>query len=103
MNWYRFLVLTALIFAWGCGGGPSTATAPKSSSGSEFSMMCQAMGAEGGRLEREKFIAQADDKAAAAKFFDACDTQHKGYLTEEDVTPDQIDWMKYRAVHTPRH
>jgi len=45
MNLYRFLVLAALIFALGCGGGPSTATAPKSSSISEFGKMCQAMGA----------------------------------------------------------
>ena len=37
MNLYRFLILAALIFALGCGGGSSTATAPKSSSGSEFS------------------------------------------------------------------
>jgi len=102
MNLYRFLVLAALIFALGCGGGPSTATAPKSSSNSEFGKMCRAMGAEGGKLEREKFIAQAKDKEAAAQLFDSCDTQNKGYLTEEDVTPDKMDRLKRQAVTYPR-
>lgn len=102
MNLYRFLVLSALIFALGCGGGPSTATAPKSSSSSDFGKMCRAMGAEGGKLDREKFIAQAKDKEAAAKFFDSCDTQHKGYLTEEDVTPGNMDRLKGQAIHMPR-
>jgi Ca2+-binding EF-hand superfamily protein len=100
MNLYRFLVLSALIFALGCGGGPSTT--PKSSSSSEFGKMCRAMGAEGGKLEREKFIAQAENKEAAAKLFDACDTQRKGYLTEEDVTPAYMDRLKGEALHLPR-
>jgi Ca2+-binding EF-hand superfamily protein len=102
MNLSRFLILFALTFALGCGGGPSTATAPKSSSSSEFGKMCQAMGAEGGKLEREKFIAQAKDKEAAAKLFDSCDTQQKGYLTEEDVTPTNMDRLKGQAIHLPR-
>jgi hypothetical protein len=102
MNWYRFLVLSALIFALGCAGGPSTATAPKSSSSSEFGKLCRAMGAEGGKLEREKFIAQAKDKEAAAKLFDSCDTQYKGYMTEEDVTPGNMDRLKGQAIHMPR-
>ena len=102
MNLYRFVVIAVLIFALGCGGGPSTATAPKSSSSSEFGKMCRAMGAEGGKLEREKFIAQAKDKEAAAKLFDSCDTQHKGYLTEEDVTPGYMDRLKGQAIHMPR-
>lgn len=102
MNLYRFLVLSALIFALGCGGGPSTATAPKSSSSSEFGKLCRAMGAEGGKLEREKFIAQAKDKEAAAKLFDSCDAQQKGYLTEEDVTPSNMDRLKGQALHMPR-
>ena len=102
MNLYRFLILAALIFALGCGGGPSTATAPKSSSSSEFAKMCRAMGAEGGKLEREKFIAQAENKEAAAQLFDACDTQQKGYLTEEDVTPAYMNRLKGQALHLPR-
>ena len=104
MNLYRFLVLSALIFALGCGGGPSTATAPKSSSSSEFGKLCRAMGAEGGKLEREKFIAHAKDKEAAAKLFDACDAQHKGYLTEGDVEPGYMDSLKGQVIRltTPR-
>lgn len=102
MKLYRFLIIAALIFALGCGGGPSNATAPKSSSNSEFGKMCRAMGAEGGKLEREKFIAQSEDKEAAAKLFDACDTQRKGYLTEEDVTPAYMDRLKEQAIHLPR-
>jgi hypothetical protein len=102
MNLYRFLVLAALIFALGCGGGPSTASAPKSSSNSEFGKLCRAMGAEGGKLEREKFIAQAKDKEAAAQVFDSCDTQQKGYLAEEDVTPEYMDRLKAQAVQYPR-
>jgi hypothetical protein len=102
MNLYRFLILAALIFTMGCGGGPSTATAPKSSSSSEFGKLCRAMGAEGGKLEREKFIAQAKDKEAAAELFDSCDTQQRGYLTEEDVTPGNMDRLKGQAIHMPR-
>jgi Ca2+-binding EF-hand superfamily protein len=102
MNMYRFLILVALTFALGCGGGPSANTTPKSSSNSEFGKMCRAMGAEGGKLKREKFIAQAEDKEAAAKLFDACDTQQKGYLTEEDVTPAYMDRLKGQALHLPR-
>jgi hypothetical protein len=98
MNLYRFLLIAALIFALGCGGGPSTATAPKSSSGPEFSKLCRAIGSEGGKLEREKFIAQSQDKEAAAKLFDACDTQHKGYLTEGDATPAYIDSLKGQVI-----
>ena len=97
-NLYRFLILSALIFALGCGSGPSSTTTPKSSSSSEFGKMCQAMGAEGGKLEREKFIAQAKGKEAAAKLFDSCDAQQKGYLTEDDVTPGHMDRLKGQAI-----
>lgn len=95
MNLYRFLTLSVLIFALGCGGAPSSA--PKSSSSSEFVKLCRATGAEGGKLEREKFIAKAKDKEAAAELFDACDTQRKGFLTEEDVPPGYMDRFKGQA------
>lgn len=98
MNWYRFLIPAALIFTLSCGGGPSTATAPKSSASSEFGKLCRAIGADGGKLEREKYIAQAKDKEAAAKLFDACDTQHKGYLTEGDVEPGKMDSLKRQVI-----
>jgi hypothetical protein len=98
MNWSRFLIPAALIFTLGCGGGPSTATVPKSSSSSEFAKLCRATGAEGGKLEREKFIAQAKDKKAAAELFDACDTQNKGYLNEGDVEPGYMDSLKRQVI-----
>jgi hypothetical protein len=98
MNLCRFLLLTVLIFSLGCGGGPSTATAPKSSSSSEFGKLCRAVGAGGGKLDREKFIAQAKDKEAAARLFDACDTQNKGYLTEGDVEPSTMNNLKRQVI-----
>ena len=78
----------------GCAGGPSNAT---TSSSSDFAKLCKAVGAEGGKLEREKFIAHSKDKEAAAKLFDSCDTQRKGYLTEGDVTPAYINRLKGQA------
>ena len=105
MNWYRFLVPAALIFTLGCGGNPSTAAAPKSSSSSEFDNFCQSIGANEGKLAREKFIAQSQDKELAAELFDACDTQKKGYLTEEDVKPGDVDSLKRQMIPrtTPRY
>jgi hypothetical protein len=97
MNLYRFLIIVALIFAMGCAGGPSTAT---TSSSSDFTKLCKAIGAKGGKLEREKFIAHSRDKEAAAKLFDYCDTQHKGYLTEEDVTPANMNLLKGQAFRS---
>ena len=94
MNLCRFFIIVALIFAMGCAGGPSTAT---TSSNSDFAKLCKAIGAEGGKLEREKFIAHSKDKEAAAKAFDSCDTQRKGYLTEEDVTPAYMNRLKGTA------
>ena len=98
MNLYRLTILAALIFALGCSGGPATTTAPKASSHSEFRKLCRALGAEGDKLQREKFIAAAKDKEAAAKLFDACDTQKKGYLVEEDVPPAYMNRLKNEAI-----
>jgi hypothetical protein len=98
MNCFRFVISATLIFMLGCGGGPSTATAPKSSSSSEFGQICRAVGASDGKLSREKFIAQAKNKEAAAELFDACDSQHKGYLTEGDVGPGNIDSLKGQVI-----
>jgi hypothetical protein len=104
MNLFRFVISATLIFILGCGGGPSTATAPKSSSNSEFGQLCRAVGANGEKLAREKFIAQAKNKEAAAELFDACDTQHKGYLTEGDVGPAYVDSLKSQVIPlTTRH
>jgi hypothetical protein len=98
MNLYRFFIIAALIFAMGCAGGPSTATAPTSSSNSDFAKLCRAIGAKDGKLSREQFIAHSQDKQAAAMLFDSCDTQNKGYLTEEEVTPSTMNRLKRQAV-----
>jgi hypothetical protein len=97
MSWYRFLISAVLIFTLGCASGPSPATSRPSTS-SEFRKLCRATGAEGGKLEREKFIARAKDKEAAAKLFDACDTQHKGYLTEKEVKATEMEGLKRQVI-----
>jgi hypothetical protein len=97
MNLSMLFIIFALIITMGCAGGPSTAT---TSSSSDFAKLCKAMGAEGGKLEREKFIAHSKDKEAAAKIFDSCDTQRKGYLTEEDVTPAYMNRLKGQAFRS---
>jgi hypothetical protein len=97
MNLSMLFIIFALIFAMGCAGGPSTAT---TSSSSDFAKLCKAIGAEGGKLEREKFITHSKDKEAAAKIFDSCDTQRKGYLTEEDVTPAYMNRLKGQAFRS---
>jgi len=105
MKWYRFLVPAALIFTLGCAGDPSTAAAPKSSSSSEFGKFCRSIGANEGKLARDKFIAQSQNQEMAAELFDACDTQKKGYLTEEDVKPGDMDRLKRQVIPrtTPRY
>jgi hypothetical protein len=98
-----FLLVIALTLALGCGGGPSTTTAPKSSS-SDFQQLCQAVGAEGGKISRERFVAQAKDKDAAVKLFDACDANRDTYITEEEVKPGYMESLKAQAIRltTPR-
>ena len=57
MNVFRFILPAALIVALGCGGGPSASTAPRASAGSssssDFAKLCRAVGAEGGKIQRE--------------------------------------------------
>jgi hypothetical protein len=105
MKWYGFLVPAALIFTLGCAGDPSAAAAPKSSSLSEFAQFCRSIGANEGKLARDKFIAQSQNQEMAAELFDACDTQKKGYLTEEDIKPGDMDSLKRQVIPrtTPRY
>jgi len=81
----------------GCGGGPSTTKAPKASP-SEFANLCRAVGAEGGKLSRDKFLAQARDKKAAAELFDACDANQDQVITEEEATPGYMESLKSQAI-----
>jgi hypothetical protein len=98
-----FLVMT-LILALGCGGGPSTTMAPKSSS-SDFQQLCRAVGADGDRISRDRFVGQAKDKEAAAKLFDSCDANRDTYITEEEVRRQgRMDELRREAIRltTPR-
>ena len=84
MKLFGFLLVIALTLALGCGGGPSTTTAPKSSS-SDFQQLCRAVGADGDSISRDKFIAQARDKEAAARLFDSCDADRDSVITEQEA------------------
>ena len=97
MNVFRFILPAALILALGCGGGPATSTAPRSS-GSDFSQLCRAVGAEGNKISREQFMAQAKDKQAAGKLFDACDANQDRIITEEEARRGNIEGMKRQAI-----
>ena len=100
MNGFRFILLAALIMALGCGGGSTTttrSTAPRSS-GSDFAQLCRAVGAEGGKMSREQFLAKSKDKQAAAKLFDACDANRDRMITEEEARQGNIEGMKRQAI-----
>lgn len=97
------LLVMALILALGCGGGPATTTAPQTSS-SDFQLLCQAVGAEGGKISRDKFVAQAKDKDAAARLFDACDANRDTYITEEEARRQgRMDELKREAIRLTTH
>jgi hypothetical protein len=105
MTYGRFIIMAALILALGCGGGTPTTTAPSRSSGrADFAKLCQAVGAEGGQISREQFLAKAKDKETAAKLFDACDTNRDRMLTEEEARPDYLESLKGQVIriYTPR-
>lgn len=97
MNAYRFIIMGAVILAWIWIGGPATATAQTSSS-SDFANLCRAVGAKEGKISREKFIAKAKDKEAAAQFFDACDANQDKTITEEEATPKHMKGLKNQAI-----
>ena len=94
-----FIMLAALILAWGCGGGPSTTTqkAPPPAS-NDFAKLCRAVGAEGGQITREQFIAQSQDKEAAARLFDACDANQDRMLSEAEAKQERMDELKWQVI-----
>ena len=62
-----FIMAAALILVMGCGGGtPTTTTKAPPSADNDFAKLCRAVGAEGGQIGREQFLAKAQDKEAAA-------------------------------------
>jgi len=91
----RFLLWATLIPALGCA---PMSPAPTAASRSEFRQLCKSVGAEGGKLGRQHFLAQAKDKDAAAKLFDACDVNQDGFVTEEEARPDHLEGLKGQAI-----
>jgi hypothetical protein len=103
MNLLGVLLAGVLSLAMGCGGGPSTTAAPKSSS-SDFQRLCRAVGAEGGKISRERFLAQSSDKETAARLFDACDVNQDAFIVENEVQPDRMESLHRQVIRltTPR-
>lgn len=97
MTNFRLIVIAIVILALGCGGGPATTTAPRSS-GSDFTKLCRAVGAEGDSISREKFVAQAKDKEAAARLFDACDANQDNTITESEARAGHMESLKGQAI-----
>ena len=99
MKYCGLIMMAAFILAWGCGGGTKTTTqkAPPSTS-NDFALLCRAVGAEGGQIAREQFIAQAKDKEAAAKLFDACDANQDRMLSEAEAKPERMDELKREVI-----
>jgi hypothetical protein len=89
----------ALILAMGCGGGTSTTTtkAPPSAS-NDFAKLCRAVGAEGGQIGREQFLAKAKDKETAAQLFDACDANRDRILSEEEAQAERMDELRRQVI-----
>ena len=99
MKWCGFIIVAALILAVGCGGGPSTTTtkAPPPA-GNDFAKLCRAVGAEGGQIGREQFIAKSKDKETAARLFDACDVNQDRILSEQEAKQERMDELKRQVI-----
>ena len=99
MKWCRLVLVTSLFLALGCGGGTSTTTTPRSSGKSEFANLCMAVGAQGGQITREQFIAKSKDKETAAKLFDACDANMDRILSEVEANePTRMQELKRQVI-----
>lgn len=99
MDWCKFFIVAALILALGCAGGPPATTGPSRTSGSsDFAQLCRAVGAEGGQISREQFLAKAQDKEAAAKLFDACDANRDRILSEQEAQQARMDELKRQVI-----
>ena len=108
MNLLRVLLLAALIFSLGSCGGPAATTTKASNTGTgyEWRRLCSTLGSENGEITRAQFLAMANDQAAAAQVFDACDVYHTGVITEKEATanPTYFENLKSQVIlfHTPR-
>jgi hypothetical protein len=103
MNLLGVLLAGALLLTPGCGGGPATTTAPASSN-TDFQRLCRAVGAEGGQISRERFLAQSADQETAAQLFDACDVNRDAVLVESEIPPDRMESLHRQVIRltTPR-
>jgi hypothetical protein len=100
MKYFPFTIMAALILALGCGGGPSTTTKATPPPENDFARLCRAVGAEGGQIAREQFIAKAKDKETAARLFDACDANRDRMLSEEEAKQARMDQLKRQVIRT---
>src|SRR5271157_138593 len=58
---------------------------------SEYRALCNTIArGGGGTITKDQFVSSAKDKNLAAKIFDTCDVDHKGYITEEDVNAQKM-------------
>lgn len=106
MNLLRPFLLITLILALGCGGGPPATTTRAANTGYEFRRLCSTLGSQNGRINRQQFLAQAQDKQAAAQLFDACDANRDAVLTEPEATssPGYFENLRNQVIlfHTTR-
>jgi hypothetical protein len=56
------------------------------------------VGAEGGKISREQFLAKARDKDTAARPFDACDANRDRILTEEEARRGRLEALKREII-----
>ncbi len=103
MNLLGVLLAVVLTLTLGCGGGPSTTAAPASSN-TDFQRLCRAVGAEGGKLSRDRFLAQSADKETAARLFDTCDVNQDAVLVESEIPPERLESLQRQVIRltTPR-
>ncbi len=66
---------------------------------SDFLAVCKATAQEhGGKITKEEFLAQAQNKEKAGQIFEACDTEHHGYLTEQELNAPQKQRMMQEVI-----
>jgi hypothetical protein len=85
MNLLPILLGAVLILNLGCGGQGTVKATTTPGTSYEFRRLCLTLGAPDSRISREAFLAQANDKAAAAQVFDACDVNRDLFITEEEA------------------
>lgn len=77
-RWFLLLLAAALL-----AGGCAPLEQPVRS---DFLAVCKARAQEhGGKITKQEFLAEAKNKEKADQVFEACDTQRRGYLTEEEL------------------